>query len=52
MFEIFFYKETSESPLLFGIVLRLHQVHMRGELILHVIHIVGTRMIEAGIDGI
>ena len=25
---------------------------MRGELILHLIHIVGTRMIDAGIDGI
>ena len=29
-------------PLLFEIVLRLHQVQMRGGLILRVIHIAGT----------
>ena len=47
-----FYKGTSKIPLLFEIVLRLHRVHMRGDLILHVVHIAGTRMIEAIIDGI
>ena len=46
-----FYKETSKIPLLFELVLRLHQVQMRGELILHVIHIKGTIIIEAGIYG-
>ena len=52
VFERIFNKGTSKSPLLFEIVLRLHQVQMRGEMILHAIHITGTRMIEAGIDGI
>ena len=37
---------------MFDIVLRLHQVQMVGQLILHVIHIAGSRMIEAGIYGI
>ena len=37
---------------MFELVLMLHQVQMRGELILHVIHIVGTGMIESGIDGL
>ena len=52
MLESVLYKGTSKTPLLFYLVLRLHQVHMRGELILHLIQIVGTRMIEAGIDDI
>ena len=52
VFESVFYKEKSKSPLLFEIVLLLHQVNMRGELILHIIHITGTRMIEARIDDI
>ena len=50
--ESVFYNGASTSPLLFEIILRLHQVQMRGELILHVIQIAGTRMIESGIDGI
>ena len=50
VFESVLYKGTLKSPLLFELVLRLHQVQMRGELILHVIHIAGTHMIEAGID--
>ena len=37
---------------MFEIVIRLYQVHIRDESILHVIHIAGTRMIESGIDGI
>ena len=44
------YKGDPEIPLLFEIVLRLNQVQMRGDLILHSVHISGTRMIEAGID--
>ena len=52
VFESVFYKGTSNPPLLFKLVLRLHQVQMRGEMILHVVHIAGTQMIEAGIDGL
>ena len=52
VFESLLYKGKSKTPLLFDIILRLHQVQMRGELILHVIHISGTQMIEAGIDGL
>ena len=43
--ESVFYNGASKSPLLFETVLRLHQVQMRWELILHAIHIEGTRMI-------
>ena len=50
--ESLFYKVTFKKPLMFELVLRLHQVYMRGELILHVIHITCTQMIEAGIDGL
>ena len=42
VFESLFCKETSKSPLLFELVLGLHQVHIRGELALHVIQIAGT----------
>ena len=52
VFESVLYKGTSKTPLMFELILRLHQVHMRAELTLHVIHISGTRIIEAGIDGI
>ena len=38
--------------MLFEIVMRLHQVQIRGEIISHVIHIAGKRMIEAGIYGL
>ena len=38
--------------MLFELVLGLHQLQMKGGLILDVIHIVGTKMIEAGIDGL
>ena len=50
VFESVFYKGTSERPFLFELVLRLHQ--MRGEIVLYVILIVGTRMIEIEIDGL
>ena len=49
MFDSIFYKEILKISFLFELVLRLHQVQMRGELILYVIHILGTRLIEAGI---
>ena len=52
MFEIVFYKGTPKIPLLFAIFLRLHQVQMGVDLILHVVHIAGMRMTKSGIDGI
>ena len=45
VFESVLYKGSSKIPLLFDLVLRLQQIHMRCEFILHVIHIYGTRMI-------
>ena len=50
LFMSVFYKRTSKNPLMFRIVLRLHQVQIRGYFILHVVHITGTRIIVAGID--
>ena len=47
-----YYKETSTSRLLNELVLRLRKLQMKGDLILHVIHVAGTRMIESGIDGL
>lgn len=47
-----FYKESSSSKPLFDLMLRLGKTEMEGQLILHVAHIVGTRMIEEGGDGL
>ena len=52
VFESVFYKGKLNIPLLFEIVLSLHQVQMKGELIWHIVHIVGTITIKAGINGI
>ena len=52
VFECVFYKGTSKSPLLFELFLRLHKVQMKGDLILKVVHIAGTRMIEAVIESL
>ena len=52
MFGSIYHKEALTSALLFEIILRIHQVQIKEDLILYVIHIVETRMIEAGIDGI
>ena len=45
VFGSIYYKGTSKIPLLFDIFLQLHQVQMRGHLILHLVHAAGTRMI-------
>ena len=45
VFESVFYKWYIKRLLIFEIVLRLHQVHMRGDMVLHIFHISGTRMI-------
>ena len=52
VFESVFYKGTSKIPLLFELVIRLHQVHTRRYLIHHVVHIVGKIIIESGIYGL
>ena len=51
VFESVLYKGTSKPPLLFEIALHLNQVQTKGELVLHIIHIAGIWMIDAGIDG-
>jgi hypothetical protein len=51
VFEGTYYKGTSSSKKLFDLTLRLRKAQTLGKLILHVIHIAGTRMKEAGIDG-
>ena len=52
MFESILYREVSKFPLLFEIILRLHQVQMRGDLVLYVILVAGTRIVEAEIDAL
>ncbi len=47
-----YYRGTSGSRLLFELVLRLRVVEIRKELVVHVIHVAGTRMIEVGVDGL
>ena len=43
---------NSTSPYLFDLVLRLYQLSVKGECIIHVIHIPGTLMIAIGVDGL
>ena len=47
-----FYKGTSTSERLFGLVLRLRALQMTGDFVLHVIHCAGTRMKAQGTDGL
>jgi hypothetical protein len=51
-FEGTFFKGHSLSRKLNDIFLRLRLVQMQSSCIIHVIHIAGTRMKEAGIDGL
>jgi hypothetical protein len=50
--EAAFWKGTSRSKKLFELVLRLRKLEMKANLLLHVIHISGTRMIAQGTDGL
>jgi hypothetical protein len=50
--EATFWKGTSSSPLLFDLVLRLRKLEMDSNLIIHVLHISGKRMIDQGTDGL
>jgi hypothetical protein len=45
-----FYKGSSSSKKLHALVLRLHKLALDYSIILHVIHLAGTRMIAQGTD--
>jgi hypothetical protein len=47
-----YFKGTSSSELLFGLVLHLRKIEMSGKCILHMVHVAGTRMICQGTDGL
>jgi hypothetical protein len=47
-----FWKGHSSSPELFKLVLRLRRLEMTQDLIIHVIHVSGKRMISVGADGL
>jgi hypothetical protein len=47
-----YFKGTSSSEHLFDLVLRLRRIEMKGECVIHLIHIAGTRMIWQGSDGL
>jgi hypothetical protein len=47
-----FWKGLSHSPRLFELVLRLKKLEMKADLLLHVIHVSGKRMIAQGTDGL
>lgn len=51
-FEGTFYKGHSTSEKICDVILRIRLVQQRSSCILHVIHVAGTRMKEAGIDGL
>lgn len=50
--EAAFWKGSSSSQKLCGLILRLRQVEMRSGMILHVTHVSGKRMIAQGTDGL
>ena len=45
-------KGYSTSKTLFLLILRLRKLQMKSDLILHVMHISGKRMIESGVDSL
>jgi hypothetical protein len=47
-----YYKGNSPSRKLFDLVLRLRCIEMMSSVLLHVIHVAGTRMIAQGTDGL
>jgi hypothetical protein len=47
-----FWKGTSKSRRLFELVLELKQLEMEADLLLHIIHVSGRRMIVQGTDGL
>jgi hypothetical protein len=50
--EAVFYRGTSSNRNLFNLVLRLHRLEMNFGLVLHLIHVAGTRMKDQGTDGL
>ena len=46
-----FYKGSSSSKLLHALVLRLHKLQVEYQVIIHLIHVSGKRMIAQGTDG-
>jgi hypothetical protein len=52
VFESTYYKGYSQSKKLSDIAFRLHKLQREAGLILHVIHIAGTRMKDWGVDGL
>jgi hypothetical protein len=50
--EAVFYRGTSSNRLLFNLILRLHRLEMKCGLVLHLIHVAGTRMKDQGTDGL
>ena len=47
-----YYRGLSSSRFLILLILRLRKIQIAGDLILHVIHISGKRMMECGVDGL
>jgi hypothetical protein len=47
-----FYRGTSSNKKLFELVLRLRRLEVRCGVLLHIIHVAGTRMIRQGADGL
>jgi hypothetical protein len=47
-----FWKGTSTSEMLFELVLRLRELELEYDLILHVVHVAGKRMIDQGADSL
>ena len=45
-------KGSSSFISLFDLVMRLRLVQQKGGLILHAVHVVGTRMIKSGVEGL
>ena len=50
--EAAFWKGSSKSPKLFELVLRLKLLEVEADLIIHVVHVAGKRMIAQGTDGL
>jgi hypothetical protein len=50
--EAAFWKGCSKSPKLFELVLRLKKLEVAADLIIHVVHVAGKRMIAQGTDGL
>ena len=50
--EYTYYKGNSTSPKLFELIVRLHKLAFGRGIVIHTIHMPGTRMIECGVDGL